>query len=218
VTIQDAFAQAPLALAATAQAPASEPVFKRSLDVSVALVALVVGLPLLLLVALLIVLDWRGPIFFRQARVGRGGKPFSIFKFRTMHVLENGDRIDQAQKNDPRVTRVGCYLRAFSLDELPQLINVLSGDMSLVGPRPHARAHDEAFARAVGFYPQRRAVRPGLTGWAQVNGLRGPVPTTDVLRRRTELDLWYACHASLSLDLKILARTPREVLRRRNAF
>jgi exopolysaccharide biosynthesis polyprenyl glycosylphosphotransferase len=218
VSIQEAFAQRPLELAEPASVAVSEPALKRSFDLSVALVALLLVLPLLAVLALLIVFDSRGPIFFRQARVGRGGKPFSIFKFRTMHVLENGDRVDQVQKDDPRVTRVGRYLRAFSLDELPQLINVVSGDMSLVGPRPHARAHDEAFARAVVFYAQRRTVRPGLTGWAQINGLRGPISSTDLLRRRTELDLWYARHASLALDLRILARTPREVLRRRNAF
>jgi putative colanic acid biosynthesis UDP-glucose lipid carrier transferase len=191
---------------------------KRLLDLAVAFFVLALLLPLLLAIAVLVRIDSRGPVLFRQSRIGLGGKPFSIIKFRTMHVLEDGERIAQACEDDPRVTRAGRVLRAFSLDELPQFLNVLAGDMSLVGPRPHARAHDEAFERAVSNYSARRLVKPGLTGWAQINGLRGPLPTTELLLRRTECDLWYARNASISLDLKILAKTPLEVLRRRNAY
>ncbi|MDE2183229.1 MAG: exopolysaccharide biosynthesis polyprenyl glycosylphosphotransferase [Alphaproteobacteria bacterium] len=190
---------------------------KRALDVAIAGVVLFIVSPFLLVVALLIRLDSKGPILFRQTRRGRSGRPFDILKFRTMTVLEDGDHIVQARPGDARHTRVGRWLRAYSIDELPQLINVLRGEMSLVGPRPHARAHDAYYGKRIAQYEERQVVKPGLTGWAQVNGLRGPTPTDEVMARRVDLDVWYAAHASLRLDLKILLRTPLEVLRGRNA-
>jgi putative colanic acid biosynthesis UDP-glucose lipid carrier transferase len=191
---------------------------KRTLDLFVAVAALLAVFPVLLLVAVAIKLDSKGPVLFRQCRIGQGGKPFRVYKFRTMRVLEDGTDVVQACANDPRVTPVGKFLRASSLDEAPQLLNVLAGEMSLVGPRPHARTHDEEFGRLVPQYALRHRVKPGLTGWAQVNGLRGPTPSVDHIRERTEHDVWYVRNASLALDLQILARTPRELLFPRNAL
>ena len=173
--------------------------------------------PLLAVAAVAIKLDSSGPIFFKQQRCGFNGRVFSIRKFRTMHVLEDGPVIIQAEPTDRRVTRVGKFLRRTSFDELPQLLNVLDGSMSLVGPRPHALAHDGQFDRLVRNYAFRRRVKPGLTGWAQVHGSRGPTPTAATIERRVEYDLWYIDNWSLLLDLAILMRTPLEVLRGRNA-
>lgn len=191
---------------------------KRLLDVAVALTALAAVAPVLLFVALAIRLDSPGPVLFRQTRRGRGGRPFDILKFRTMTVLENGAEVTQTMPGDARCTRVGRFLRTHSLDELPQLINVIRGEMSLVGPRPHARVHDAFYGSRILQYRHRQDVKPGLTGWAQIHGLRGPTPSLDVMSRRVDLDVWYADHASLGLDLKILLHTPREVLRGRNAY
>jgi putative colanic acid biosynthesis UDP-glucose lipid carrier transferase len=191
---------------------------KRAVDLAIAIPALVFVAPLLLVLAALIKLDSKGQVFFRQKRVGFGGAAFDIFKFRTMHVLENGDSIAQASKNDARVTRIGRILRRSSLDELPQLFNVLKGEMSLVGPRPHASAHDTHYAKLIANYRLRHAAKPGLTGWAQIHGLRGETPTVELMRTRVEHDVWYAQHASLALDLRILLRTPREVVRSRSAW
>ena len=135
-----------------------------------------------------------------------------------MLVLEDGPSIIQAQFADKRVTRIGRWLRRTSIDELPQLLNVLNGNMCLVGPRPHAVAHDNEFDKIVGNYAFRRRVKPGLTGWAQVNGYRGPTPSAASLERRIEYDLWYIDNWSLWLDLKILLQTPIELLRGRNAY
>ncbi len=190
---------------------------KRALDLMIALPVLLFVAPLFAGIALLIKLDSKGPVFFRQKRVGFAGQAFDIVKFRSMRVLENGDTVVQARKADPRVTRIGRFLRASSLDELPQLINIVKGEMSLVGPRPHACAHDSHFAPLIANYAQRHDVKPGLTGWAQVNGHRGETPTLDLMRTRVEHDVWYARHANLALDLKILLRTPFEVARSRNA-
>ena len=134
-----------------------------------------------------------------------------------MSVLENGDTVIQAKRNDPRITRIGRVLRKTSIDELPQLINVLKGEMSLVGPRPHACAHDEYYAARIARYALRQQVKPGITGWAQVLGHRGETPTIESMRKRVECDLWYVRHANVALDLEILARTIIEVLRPRNA-
>ena len=190
---------------------------RRVLDVVVAAFFLVLLAPLLGLIALLIRLDSGGPVLFRQQRLGLNGKPFRILKFRTMYVLEDGDVIRQACPRDNRVTRVGGALRVSSLDELPQFVNVLMGDMSLVGPRPHAIAHDRLFGALIANYALRRSVKPGITGWAQIHGLRGATPTLELMRRRVDYDIWYAHHRNVLLDLEILARTPVEVLRRRNA-
>lgn len=194
-----------------------QPALKRALDLAIAVPMLIVAAPLLAVLALVVKLDSQGPALFRQTRLGRGGKPFSIFKFRTMHVMEDGDTVVQACRGDVRVTRPGKWLRAASLDELPQLLNVIAGDMSLVGPRPHARAHDLHYAGVIANYTLRQAVKPGITGWAQVSGHRGETPTVGTMRARVDLDIWYAKNAGLLLDLKILALTPFEVLRGRNA-
>jgi len=190
---------------------------KRTFDLVLALSLLVLGAPLFAALAAIVWLDAGGPVLFRQTRLGQGGKPFDIFKFRTMTVMENGDRIVQAKENDARVTRTGKWLRATSLDELPQLLNVIAGDMSLVGPRPHARAHDLHYAGLIANYTLRQDVKPGITGWAQVNGYRGETPTVGTMRARVDLDIFYARNASLMLDLLILARTPFAVLSARNA-
>ena len=185
---------------------------RRVLDVVLSVFFLLLLAPAMALVALAIVLDSRGPLLFCQRRGGLNGKVFGILKFRTMHVLEDGAEIVQAGKHDARITRVGRVIRKLSLDELPQLFNVIAGDMSLVGPRPHAVAHDDYYGAAISNYVLRQTVKPGITGWAQVNGARGATPTLDVMRRRVDLDAWYIAHANLSLDLKILARTPLAVL------
>lgn len=191
---------------------------KRTIDLIGAGLALTIFAPLLALATVAIKLDSPGPIFFRQQRCGFNGRTFLIRKFRTMHVLEDGPVILQANAVDRRVTRVGKWLRRTSLDELPQLLNVLDGSMSLVGPRPHALAHDGEFDKLVRNYAFRRRVRPGLTGWAQVHGCRGPTPTAVTIETRVQYDLWYIDNWSLRLDLAILLRTPMEVLRGRNAY
>jgi putative colanic acid biosynthesis UDP-glucose lipid carrier transferase len=190
---------------------------KRLLDVVLAGLLVVLLSPLLALVSMAVALESSGPVLFCQKRTGLNGKTFPIFKFRSMHVMEDGADVQQAVLGDARVTRVGRIIRKFSLDELPQLINVLAGDMSLVGPRPHAVAHDIEYGAAISNYAVRFQVKPGITGWAQVNGARGATPTTDAMRTRVNLDAWYVEHAGLALDLMILARTPLAVLRTRNA-
>ena len=190
---------------------------KRALDVVIALLALIVLSPILALATLAVALDTPGPILFCQRRTGLNGKPFGLYKFRSMTVLEDGAEVIQAVAGDARVTRTGRLMRASSIDELPQLFNVLAGDMSLVGPRPHALAHDEYYGARIASYGRRFAVKPGITGWAQVAGARGATPTLDHMQARIDIDIWYADHAGLGLDLLILARTPLEVLRHRNA-
>lgn len=190
---------------------------KRVLDVIVGSAALLALSPVLLLAALAIKAETRGAVFFRQDRRGHRGVPFSILKFRTMTVAENGPEIRQAQANDRRVTRVGHWLRRFSIDELPQLFNVIRGEMSLVGPRPHAVAHDVHYARLIENYEIRQHVKPGITGWAQVNGLRGETADPELMRRRVAHDIWYAKNASIMLDIRILLLTAVEVFRQRNA-
>jgi undecaprenyl-phosphate galactose phosphotransferase/putative colanic acid biosynthesis UDP-glucose lipid carrier transferase len=197
---------------------AAEQIVKRAMDVTIGLMALIFFLPLMALTALAIKLDGEGPVFFRQNRKGFNGRHFLMLKFRTMTVQENGDVVTQARRNDPRVTRIGRLLRAASIDELPQLINVIRGEMSLVGPRPHALAHDNYFERLLQDYAFRHHVKPGMTGWAQVNGLRGATPTVDQIARRVEWDLWYINNWSLWLDVQILMKTFFEVLRKRNAY
>ena len=196
----------------------AERIVKRAIDISIGLLALVFFVPIMALTALAIKFDGEGPIFFLQNRRGFNGRQFVMFKFRTMTVQENGDVITQATRNDPRVTRIGRLLRAASIDELPQLINVVRGEMSLVGPRPHALAHDNYFEKLLQDYAFRHHVKPGMTGWAQVNGLRGATPSVDQISRRVKMDLWYINNWSLWLDIQILIKTLFEVLRKRNAF
>lgn len=195
-----------------------ERIIKRCIDLVGASITLLLLSPLLATVALLVKLDSPGPILFRQQRRGFNGHIFQICKFRTMTVLEDGFSAVQAQASDCRVTRIGRWLRRTSIDELPQLLNVLDGSMSLVGPRPHAVVHDNQFDMVVRNYAFRRRVKPGLTGWAQVHGCRGPTPTAASIERRVEYDLWYIDNWSVRLDLAILLQTPIEVLRARNAY
>ncbi len=191
---------------------------KRTIDLGLASLALVALAPLLFFVAIGTKLDSRGPVFFKQTRLGHRGVPFAIYKFRSMTVTENGPEVKQAEANDRRVTRLGRWLRKTSIDELPQLINVVRGEMSLVGPRPHAVAHDDYYTTLIENYDIRQHVKPGITGWAQVNGLRGETSSPELMRRRVEADIWYAKNASILLDLRILLLTVVEVLRQRNAY
>lgn len=195
--------------------PASEAyrLEKRLFDVVVAVIALVLLAPLFVVVALAIKLDSSGPVFFRQRRYGRNSRVFRIFKFRTMTVADDGDRIIQAQRDDLRVTRVGRFLRATSIDELPQILNVLLGQMSIVGPRPHALVHEDQFDDNFDLFSRRRRVLPGITGWAQVNGERGETRTLDDVERRMNYDLYYMDNWSIWFDLEIIARTFTTVLR-----
>ncbi len=172
----------------------------------------------MVLTAFAIKLDGPGPVIFRQRRKGFNGQEFVMLKFRTMSVQEDGEVVSQAVRHDPRVTPIGQVLRSASIDELPQLLNVLRGEMSLIGPRPHALAHDDQFQKSVGDYAFRHHVKPGLTGWAQCNGSRGATPSVEDVARRVKLDLWYINNWSLLLDLQILIKTAFEVIRKRNAY
>jgi putative colanic acid biosynthesis UDP-glucose lipid carrier transferase len=191
---------------------------KRAFDVAGGAFLTLLAAPVMLLIALAVKLTSRGPILFRQRRYGLHGEEIIIYKFRSMTVCEDGDVVVQAQRHDPRVTRVGRWLRALSLDELPQLFNVLQGRMSLVGPRPHAVAHNEAYRALVDGYMVRHKVRPGITGWAQVSGLRGEIGDLEQLRRRVHYDLEYLRKWSLSFDLRILLRTLMLAFRPGNAY
>ena len=185
----------------------TEQAIKRAIDIVLSLLALIVLSPILLAAAIAIRLDSPGPALFRQTRHGFNGRPFRIYKFRTMTVMENGDVVQQAQKSDKRVTRVGRWLRRYSIDELPQLLNVFLGDMSLVGPRPHASAHDRHFTSVIEKYAFRHHMKSGITGWAQVHGARGETDTLDKMQRRVELDIWYINNWSIWLDFSVMIRT-----------
>ncbi|WP_368416892.1 sugar transferase, partial [Falsiroseomonas sp.] len=195
---------------------------KAGLDYLLAGAALAVAAVPMLLIAIAIRLDSPGPVLFRQRRIGFNDRPFQVFKFRTMFdEAADHDARRQVLAGDPRVTRIGRLLRRTSLDELPQLFNVLRGEMSVVGPRPHApgtRAGTRRFDEVVANYAARHRVKPGLTGLAQVRGLRGPTPDEELLLRRVESDLEYIARWSPWLDLQIILRTPLVVLRARNAL
>jgi Undecaprenyl-phosphate glucose phosphotransferase len=180
---------------------------KRVFDVVVASTALLVLSPFLLLVALAIKIESRGPVFFLQRRYGFNQQPFRILKFRSMSTMEDGAAVRQVTTGDKRVTRVGRVLRKTSIDELPQLINVLKGDMSIVGPRPHALAHDQQFERNIASYARRHNVKPGITGWAQVRGWRGETDTPEKIAGRVEHDFQYIDNWSFWFDLAIILRT-----------
>lgn len=189
-------------------------ILKAIVDYSFASIGLLLVAPLLAAIAIAIKIDSPGPVFFRQRRYGRNNQIFRIFKFRTMAVAEDGAVVKQAERDDPRVTRVGRFLRRTSLDELPQLINVLTGDMSLVGPRPHALAHDLHFESQLDQFSRRRRVRPGMTGWAQVHGFRGETRTAEAIRGRMQHDLYYIENWSFWLDIEIMTRTIFVLFRR----
>jgi undecaprenyl-phosphate galactose phosphotransferase/putative colanic acid biosynthesis UDP-glucose lipid carrier transferase len=191
---------------------------KRCIDVAGAAIGLMVLSPLMLLSAVAIKLDSGGPVLFRQRRNGFNTQPFVIFKFRTMTVIEDGSDVQQAKRIDPRVTPIGRIIRKTSIDELPQFFNVLLGDMSLVGPRPHALAHDSHYGDLLSEYAFRHHVKPGITGWAQIRGYRGETAHVEQMKGRVDCDLWYINNWSLALDLKILMLTCFEVMRRRNAY
>ena len=196
----------------------SECAVKRAFDIAFASLALVMLAPTMLVAAIMIKLDSRGPVFFSQARNGFNNKEFRIFKLRSMSVMEQGTEVKQAARNDRRVTRVGRWLRRTSIDELPQFLNVLRGEMSLVGPRPHATVHNDEYEKLIWKYAFRHHVKPGITGWAQVHGLRGETATVEVMEKRVELDLWYINNWSLWLDVKILLRTFAAVMGQKEAY
>ncbi len=193
-------------------------VAKRLEDLVLSSVMLLLLAPLMATVAVMVRCDSPGPILFRQKRLGFSNNEFTVFKFRTMIDRPEEPDVPQTQRNDPRVTRLGRFLRSKSLDELPQIFNVLRGDMSLVGPRPHALAHNEKYAALIDDYLWRHRMAPGITGWAQVNGFRGETDTLEKMQRRVEYDLAYIDGWSVAFDLKILAQTALNVLFDRNAF
>lgn len=191
---------------------------KRVSDIVIATVIIVLISPVLLALALGVKLSSPGPVIFKQKRNGLDGEEIVVWKFRSMTAQENGPVVRQATKNDPRVTRFGAFLRRTSLDELPQFFNVLQGRMSIVGPRPHAVAHNEEYRRIIKAYMVRHKVKPGITGWAQVNGHRGETDTIEKMQARVEYDLEYLRNWSLGLDLQIIVRTIRLVFFDRNAY
>jgi len=191
---------------------------KRAEDLFLAILFLIIALPLMLIIALGIKLSSPGPVFFKQRRYGLDGKEIIVYKFRTMTVCEDGPEIPQATRNDQRVTPLGGFLRRTSWDELPQIINVLQGRMSIVGPRPHAVAHNEFYRKQIPGYMLRHKVRPGITGWAQINGWRGETETLDKMEQRLKYDLEYLRHWSLWLDLKIIFQTVSLVFSDGKAF
>src|SRR5579885_2181589 len=193
-------------------------IIKRAFDLSVASLLLLASSPLLLAVAILIKFDSKGPVIFRQRRNGFNQREFRVFKFRTMHTLDDGAFIRQATRNDHRITSVGKFLRATNIDELPQLLNVIIGDMSLVGPRPPAVAHNNVYEERIRLYARRHNVKPGITGWAQVRGYRGETDSIQKMRDRVEHDFYYIDHWSLFFDIKILLMTLFSLRSYRNAY
>jgi putative colanic acid biosynthesis UDP-glucose lipid carrier transferase len=175
-------------------------------------------LPVMLAIAIAIKLTSPGPAIFKQRRYGLDGEEIIVYKFRSMTVAEDGAKVTQATRDDKRVTRIGAFLRRSSLDELPQFFNVLQGRMSIVGPRPHAVAHNELYRKQIKGYMLRHKVRPGITGWAQVNGFRGETETLDKMEARISYDLDYLRRWSLALDLWIIMRTIKVALKRDNAY
>lgn len=189
---------------------------KRLADVILSIVILALTAPLLLMLAVGVKLSSPGPVLFKQRRYGLDGREITVYKFRSMTVQEDGDKVVQATKNDRRVTRFGAFLRRTSLDELPQFFNVLQGRMSIVGPRPHAIAHNELYRKLIKGYMMRHKVKPGITGWAQINGLRGETDSLDKMQARIEHDLDYLRNWSLRLDLSIIFRTVWLILFKRD--
>jgi len=200
------------------QAKAVRSLRKRSFDVIVSALWLLLLLPVFVLVSVAIVIGSKGPVFFLQRRTGLDGRPFKIIKFRTMHVMDDSDDVQQTRKNDERVTAVGRFLRRTSIDELPQLINIVTGDMSVVGPRPHAVSHDDRFSRFIPDYSLRFRVRPGLTGLAQIRGLRGEVTSDADVKGRVEADLQYIQEWSFRRDIEVILKTVPLLFRDHKAY
>lgn len=191
---------------------------KRVSDLVLASLILVLISPLLLLIAIGVKLSSPGPVVFKQRRNGLDGEEIMVYKFRSMRALDDGAVVPQATRGDPRITPLGAFLRRSSLDELPQFVNVLQGRMSIVGPRPHAVAHNEQYRQLIKAYMVRHKVKPGITGWAQVNGHRGETDTIEKMQARVEYDLEYLRNWSLGLDLQIIARTVKLVFFDRQAY
>jgi putative colanic acid biosysnthesis UDP-glucose lipid carrier transferase len=191
---------------------------KRLLDIAVAGTALLLLSPIMIAIAFLVKLSSPGPVIFKQRRYGLNGQEILVYKFRSMRVTENGPHVKQATRDDPRVTKVGAFLRRTSLDELPQFINVLQGRMSVVGPRPHAVAHNETYRKLIRGYMLRHKAKPGITGWAQIHGHRGETDTLDKMEQRVEYDLQYFRNWSLALDLEIIFKTAFVFFNSRNAY
>lgn len=198
--------------------PGSAELFKRLFDMCVASLAIVVLSPILLAIAVAVRMESGGPILFRQHRYGMDGKEIEVWKFRSMTVEEDQGLVVQATRNDDRVTRIGAFLRRHSLDELPQFFNVLQGTMSIVGPRPHAVSHNEEYRGKIDGYMMRHKIKPGITGWAQVNGWRGETETLDKMEGRVRHDLEYIRNWSPGLDLKIILLTAAQVVSGRDAY
>lgn len=193
-------------------------IIKRFSDIVLSSIILLVISPVMLLLALGVKLSSKGPVFFKQRRYGLDGEEIMVYKFRSMKVCEDGTVIKQATRNDPRVTRFGAFLRKSSLDELPQFINVLQGRMSIVGPRPHAVAHNEMYRKLIDGYMIRHKVKPGITGWAQINGFRGETDSIEKMQGRIEHDLEYLRNWALALDLMIILRTILIVIKDKHAY
>ncbi len=195
-----------------------EVLLKRSVDVILASLILVLISPIMIAIAIAVKFSSPGPILFKQRRYGIKGQDIVVYKFRSMTVTEDGEQIIQVKRDDQRVTKIGAFLRKTSLDELPQFINVLQGSMSLVGPRPHAVAHNEQYRRIINCYMLRHQVKPGITGWAQINGYRGETDTLEKMRKRVEYDLQYIRDWSLLLDLQIILKTAFVFFDHKNAY
>lgn len=192
--------------------------YKRSFDIAFSSAVLLAIAPLLLLIAVAVKFTSKGPVLFKQDRYGLDGRRIGVYKFRSMCTMENGGKVIQATRNDSRITPVGAFLRRTSLDELPQFFNVLMGDMSVVGPRPHAVAHNEEYRKQVAFYMLRHKMRPGITGWAQVNGWRGETDTLEKMEMRVKFDLDYIRNWSLMFDIKIILNTLLKGFINKNAY
>jgi putative colanic acid biosynthesis UDP-glucose lipid carrier transferase len=192
--------------------------YKRAMDILVAGGVLLFFAPLFLLTALLIKLESPGPALFRQSRGGLNGRAFTIYKFRSMRCQENGQKVVQAKRDDDRITFIGRIIRKTSIDELPQILNVLKGDMSIVGPRPHALAHDEQYGALIANYDQRFRARPGLTGLAQIRGLRGGTTALDAMAARVDADNEYIERWTFGGDIRILLMTVPHLLLAENAY
>ena len=206
-----------LTCAVKASLVAKDPL-KRAMDILVAGGALLFFAPLLALVAVLIKLESPGPVMFRQSRGGLNGQAFTIFKFRSMRCQENGTKVVQAKRDDDRITMIGRIIRKTSIDELPQLLNVLKGDMSIVGPRPHALAHDDQYGALIANYHLRFRARPGLTGLAQIKGLRGGTNAVEAMAARIDADNEYIERWTIGGDVKILLMTVPHLLLAENAY
>lgn len=196
----------------------SNGMLKRLSDIVLSIIILLLVFPVLLVIAVLVKLTSPGPVIFKQRRYGLDGKEILVYKFRSMKVTEDGAKVQQAQKNDSRITPLGAFLRKSSLDELPQFVNVLQGRMSIVGPRPHAVSHNEMYRKLIKGYMVRHKVKPGITGWAQVNGFRGETETLDKMQGRIDYDLDYLRNWSLRLDLYIIFKTIRLVINDQKAY